>query len=302
LAACVGAGDRAVGDCAGAGFRIVPRGEEDGGDAVNAKRSVTLLSVLAFGYVFLYLPIAILIVYSFNDSQLVTVWSHASLRWYFALLKNTQLQEAAWLSLRIAAVSATIAAVLGTAAAFALQRLRPFAGSRSYEALVMMPLVIPEVLIGLSLLLLFVVLGATIGWPGTRGATTVTLAHATFSMAYATVVVRARLSQLDPALEEAAAILGAKPWRAFLKVTLPLLMPAIAAAWLLAFTLSLDDVVVASFVTGPGASTLPIVVFSSVRLGVSPQINALATLIVVFVACLILAATFMSRAGAKTKL
>ena len=268
---------------------------------MNATRSVTLLSVLAFGYVFLYLPIAILIVYSFNDSQLVTVWSHASLRWYFALLKNTQLQEAAWLSLRIAAVSATIAAVLGTAAAFALQRLRPFAGSRSYEALVMMPLVIPEVLIGLSLLLLFVVLGATIGWPGTRGATTVTLAHATFSMAYATVVVRARLSQLDPALEEAAAILGAKPWRAFLRVTLPLLMPAIAAAWLLAFTLSLDDVVVASFVTGPGASTLPIVVFSSVRLGVSPQINALATLIVVFVACLILAATFMSRAGAKTK-
>ena len=269
---------------------------------MSGKRSVTLLSVLAFGYVFLYLPIAILIVYSFNDSQLVAVWSHASLRWYFALLKNAQLQEAAWLSLRIAAVSATIAAVLGTASAFVLQRLRPFAGSRSYEALVMMPLVVPEVLIGLSLLLLFVVLGDTIGWPGQRGATTITLAHATFSMAYATVVVRARLSQLDPTLEEAAAILGATPWRTFLRVTLPLLMPAIAAAWLLAFTLSLDDVVVASFVTGPGASTLPIVVFSSVRLGVSPQINALATLIVVFVASLILAATLMSRAGAKAKL
>lgn len=266
---------------------------------MSGNRSVTLLSVLAFGYVFLYLPIAVLIVYSFNDSQLVAVWSHASLRWYFALLKNTQLQEAAWLSFRIAAVSATVAVALGTAAAFALQRLRPFLGSRGYEALVMMPLVVPEVLIGISLLLLFVVLGETIGWPGERGATTITLAHATFGMAYATVVVRARLSQLDPALEEAAAILGATPWRTFLRVTLPLLMPAIAAAWLLSFTLSLDDVVVASFVTGPGASTLPIVVFSSVRLGVSPQINALATLIVVFVGCLILAATLMSRAGTK---
>ncbi len=266
---------------------------------MNGPRSVTLLSVLAFGYVFLYLPIAILIVYSFNDSRLVAVWSHASLRWYAALLQNAQLQDAALLSLRIAAVAATVAAVLGTAAAFALQRLRPFFGSRGFEALVMMPLVIPEVLTGLSLLLLFVVLGESIGWPGARGATTITLAHATFGMAYATVVVRARLSQLDPALEEAAAILGATPWRTFLRVTLPLLMPAIAAAWLLAFTLSLDDVVIASFVTGPGASTLPIVVFSSVRLGVSPQINALATLIVVFVGCLILVATLISRAGTK---
>jgi putrescine transport system permease protein len=264
-------------------------------------RSVAVLSVLGFGYAFLYVPIAILIVYSFNDSRLVAVWSHASLRWYLALLENEQLLDAAWLSLRIAAMSATMSVVLGTAAAFALQRLRPFFASRGFEALAMMPLVVPEVLIGLSLLLLFVVVGDFVGWTVPRGATTITLAHATFGMAYATVIIRARLSQLDPALDEAAAILGATPWRAFRRVTLPLLMPAVAAAWLLAFTLSLDDVVVASFVTGPGASTLPIVIFSSVRLGVSPQINALATLIVVFVACLILAATLMTRAGSRAQ-
>ena len=260
---------------------------------MNGRRSVALVSALAFGYAFLYLPIAILMVYSFNDSRLVTVWSHASLRWYAALLENEQMLEAAWLSLRIAAVSATLSAGLGTAAAFALHRLKPFFAQRGYEALAMMPLVIPEVLIGLALLLLFVVLDVE------RGATTITLAHASFGMAYATVVIRARLSQLDPALDEAAAILGATPWRTFRRVTLPLLMPAIAAGWLLAFTLSLDDVVVASFVTGPGASTLPIVVYSSVRLGVSPQINALATVIVVFVSILILTATLMSRAGQR---
>lgn len=265
---------------------------------MNGRRSIALVTTLAFGYAFLYLPIVILIVYSFNDSRLVTVWSHASLRWYAALLENQQLLDAAWLSLRIAAISATISAALGTAAAFALQRLKPFFAQRGYEALAMMPLIVPEVLIGLSLLLLFVVLGEAIGWPE-RGAMTITIAHATFGMAYATVVIRARLSQLDPALDEAAAILGATPWRTFRRVTLPLLMPAIAAGWLLAFTLSLDDVVVASFVTGPGASTLPIVVYSSVRLGVSPQINALAALIVVFVSILILTATLMTRAGQR---
>jgi putrescine transport system permease protein len=265
---------------------------------VSGRRSIALLSALAFGYAFLYLPIVILIVYSFNDSRLVTVWSHASLRWYAALLDNEQMLEAAWLSLRIAAVSATVSAALGTAAAFALQRLKPFFAQRGYEALALMPLIVPEVLIGLAMLLLFVVLGDTIGWPE-RGATTIALAHASFGMAYATVVIRARLTQLDPALDEAAAILGATPWRAFRRVTLPLLAPAIAAGWLLSFTLSLDDVVVASFVTGPGASTLPIVVFSSVRLGVSPQINALATVIVVLVAVLILTATLMTRTGQR---
>jgi putrescine transport system permease protein len=159
------------------------------------------------------------------------------------------------------------------------------------------PLILPEVLTGLSLLLLFVFLGETIGWPGQRGAVTITLAHITFGMAYATVVIRARLSQLDPALEEAAADLGATPWRTFRRVTLPLLLPAIFAGWLLAFTLSLDDVVIASFTTGPGATTLPLVIFSSVRLGVSPQINALATLLVLFAGCMILAATLLLRRG-----
>lgn len=263
---------------------------------MNGRRSITLLTALAFGYAFLYLPIVILIVYSFNDSRLVTVWSHASLRWYAALLDNDQMLEAAWLSLRVAAVSATVSAALGTAVAFALQRLKPFFAQRGYEALALMPLIVPEVLIGLSMLVLFVVLGDTIGWPE-RGATTIMLAHASFGMAYATVVIRARLTQLDPALDEAAAILGATPWRTFRRVTLPLLAPAIAAGWLLSFTLSLDDVVVASFVTGPGASTLPIVVFSSVRLGVSPQINALATVIVVLVSILIVTATLMTRTG-----
>jgi putrescine transport system permease protein len=242
--------------------------------------------VLAFGYAFLYVPIAVLIIYSFNDSQLVAVWSHASTRWYGELFKNQQMRDAAWLSLQIAAVSATASTVLGTSAAFAIRR----GTSRVrdiFEALLVMPLVLPEVLTGLALLLTFVFLGETIGWPPMRGATTITIAHISFGMAYAAVVIRARLALQDPALEEAAADLGSTPYRTLLRITLPLLSPALMAAWLLAFTLSLDDVVIASFVTGPGASTLPILVLSSVRLGVSPQINALAALLVLFVAALI---------------
>jgi putrescine transport system permease protein len=258
-------------------------------------RSAFAFSVLAFGYAFLYVPIAILIIYSFNDSRLVTVWSHFSTRWYSELFRNTQIGDALWLSLRVAAASATVSAVLGTCAAFAMRRMHSLAARSAFEALVTTPLILPEVLTGLSLLLLFVFLGETIGWPGQRGAVTIGLAHITFGMAYATVVIRARLSQLDPALEEAAADLGATPSRTFMRVTLPLLAPAILAAWLLAFTLSLDDVVIASFVTGPGATTLPLVIFSSVRLGVSPQINALATLLVLSAACLILVATLVLR-------
>jgi putrescine transport system permease protein len=263
------------------------------------KRSLFPLTMLGFGYAFLYLPIALVMLYSFNDSRLVTVWSHFSTRWYGELFHNAQIGEALWLSLRVAAVSATAAVVLGTVAAFAMQRIVRFFGRGAFEALAMMPLILPEVLTGLSLLLLFVLLGETIGWPQQRGATTITLAHIPFGMAYAIVVIRARLSQLDPALEDAAADLGATPWRTFLRVTLPLLMPAVLAAWLLAFTLSLDDVVIASFVTGPGASTLPIVIFSSVRLGVSPQINALATLLVLAVAVLIVTATLMLRGAER---
>jgi len=259
------------------------------------KRSAFPLTVLAFGYAFLYLPIAILIIYSFNDNRLVTVWSHFSTRWYGELFRNAQIGDALWLSLRVAAVSATASVVLGTLAAFVMQRAGRFAGRSAFEVLATAPLILPEVLTGLSLLVLFVFLGETIGWPAQRGAGTITLAHIPFGMAYAAVVIRARLSQLDPLLEEAAADLGATPWRTFLRVSLPLLLPAIFAAWLLAFTLSLDDVVIASFVTGPGATTLPIVIFSSVRLGVSPQINALATLLVLGVAVLIVAAMLMVR-------
>jgi len=251
------------------------------------RRALFPLSMLAFGYAFLYLPIAVLMVYSFNDNRLVAVWGEFSTRWYGELFRNAQIGEALWLSLRVAAVSATASVVLGTLAAFAMRRAGRFAARGAFEALAMAPLILPEVLTGLSLLVLFVMLSELIGWPATRGATTITLAHITFGTAYAIVVIRARLSQLDPRLEEAAADLGATPWRTFLRVTLPLLAPAMIAAWLLAFTLSLDDVVIASFVTGPGASTLPIVIFSSVRLGVSPQINALATLMVLGVAALI---------------
>jgi putrescine transport system permease protein len=258
-----------------------------------SRRPIFVFSMLGFGYAFLYVPILLLMLYSFNDSRLVTVWSHFSTRWYGELFRNAQIGDALWLSLRIAATSATVSVLLGTMTAFVMQRMRRFAGRGAFDALAVTPLILPEVLTGLALLLLFVFLSDAIGWPERRGATTITIAHITFGMAYAAVVIRARLSQLDPLLEEAAADLGATPWRAFRRATLPLLMPAILAAWLLAFTLSLDDVVIASFVTGPGASTLPIVIFSSVRLGVSPQINALATLLVAFVAVLVIPAALI---------
>lgn len=241
-----------------------------------------LYAALAFGYVFLYGPIASLIVYSFNASPLVTVWAGFSTRWYAALASNEQILGAAWLSLRIAAVTATLAMTLGTLAALALTRLGPFRGRSGLVALITAPLVMPEVIIGLSMLLLFVALGQTIGWPE-RGSTTIVIAHTTFATAFVAVVVQARLADVDPALEEAAMDLGAKPSRVFFAVTVPLIAPALAAGWLLAFTLSLDDLVVASFVSGPGATTLPMVVYSKVRLGVSPEINALATIIVVAV-------------------
>ena len=254
------------------------------------KRSAFPFTVLAFGYAFLYVPIVLLIIYSFNDNRLVMVWSHFSTRWYGELFRNAQIGDALWLSLRVAAMSATASIILGTMTAFVMQRAGRVFGRTTFEALAMMPLIVPEVLTGLSLLVLFVVLSDLIGWPSQRGASTITLAHIPFGMAYAIVVIRARLSQLDPSLEDAAADLGATPRRTFVRITLPLLMPAIVAAWLLTFTLSLDDVVIASFVPGPGASTLPIVIFSSVRLGVSPQINALATLIVLAIAVLIVTA------------
>ena len=242
-----------------------------------------LIAWLVVCYAFLYLPIAFLIGFSFNDSRSVTVWSGFSWRWYGVLFRDRTLIEAALLSLRIASVSASMALVVGTAAGLALARFGRFRGRLAFEAAVFAPLILPEVITGLSLLLLFVLLERFTGWPSGRGAGTVTIAHASVSVAYVAVVVRARLADVGTGLEEAAADLYAPPWKVFVWVTLPSLMPALVAGWLLAFTLSLDDVVVASFTSGPGASTLPMVVFSATRLGVTPEIYALATVIFVVV-------------------
>lgn len=248
------------------------------------RRTLLLLTALAFGYAFLYVPIATLIVYSFNESRLVTVWAGFSTRWYGELLRNQQLLDAAWLSVRIAAVNATGAVVLGTLGALALARFGRFRGRTLLTAMVTAPLVMPEVVTGLSLLLMFVTLEQAVGWPAGRGVSTITIAHLTFSTAYVTVIVRSRLAGIDVSVEEAAMDLGARPFAVFLWITVPAALPALAAGWLLAFTLSLDDLVVASFVSGPGSTTLPMAVYASVRLGVSPQINALATILVVLVA------------------
>ena len=241
-------------------------------------------------YAFLYAPIAFLIALSFNDSRMVTSWAGFSTRWYVALWHDPALIEAALLSLRIAAVSATLATIVGTAAGYALARFGRFRGRGLFEAMLAAPLVLPEVMTGLSLLLLFVALEQTFGWPAGRGAGTVTIAHASVSVAYVTVVVRARLAEAGTALEDAAADLYAPPWTIFRRITLPLMAPALVSGWLLAFTLSMDDVVVASFTSGPGASTLPMVVFSATRLGVTPEIYALATVIVAVVGLALLAA------------
>jgi putrescine transport system permease protein len=254
-----------------------------------------LYSLLAFGYAFLYVPVLLLILYSFNESRLVTVWAGFSTKWYGELLRNQQLLDAAWLSVRIAAVNATIAVLLGTLAANALVRHRRFRGRTGFELLLTAPLVMPDVIIGLSLLLLFVAMQQALGWPDGRGFTTIAIAHITFSMAYVAVIVRSRLMRMDPQLEEAALDLGARPLKVYLSVTLPLIAPALLAGWLLAFTLSLDDLVIASFVAGPGSTTLPMLVYSSVRMGVSPQINALATIIVAAVALVVVIAGLALR-------
>ncbi len=253
-----------------------------------------LLAWLIAGYVFLYAPIAFLVVISFNDSRLVTTWTGFSTRWYLALWQDRALIDAALLSLRIAAVSATIATAIGAIAGYALARFGPFRGRAMLAGTLAAPLVLPEVIIGLSLLLLFVTLEQVIGWPRGRGAATVTLAHASVAVAYVAVVVRARLADTDTTLEEAASDLYAPPWAVFLHITLPLLAPGLVSGWLLAFTLSLDDVVVASFTSGPGSSTLPMVVFSMTRMGVTPELYALASVIVASVTA-ILAAGFILR-------
>jgi len=236
------------------------------------------IAAIVFGLAFLYLPIVLLVVYSFNESRLVTVWGGFSTRWYVSLFQNEQLLGAAWVTLRVAFVSATLATILGTLAALGLVRAGRFRGRTLFSSMTYAPLVMPEVILGLSLLLLFVSVGVA------RGFWTVIIAHTTLTLCYATVVVQARLVSFDEALEEAARDLGAPPWKAFALVTLPNIAPAVAAAWMLAFTLSLDDLVIASCTTGPGATTLPIRIYSAVRLGVSPEINAISTLLIGLVA------------------
>ncbi|WP_426409125.1 ABC transporter permease [Bradyrhizobium ganzhouense] len=247
------------------------------------------IASLALGLTFLYLPILILVIYSFNASRLVTVWGGWSLRWYHEFFNDRAMIEASWMSLRVAVASATIATLIGTLAAVALSRGERFRGRTLFSGMLYAPLVMPEVITGLSLLLLFVALNAE------RGFWTVTIAHTTLTMCFVAVVVQSRLGSLDRSLEEAAMDLGCAPVRAFLSVTLPLIAPAIAAGWMLAFTLSLDDLVIASFTTGPGSATLPIRIYSEVRLGVKPEINAICTLVIALIAVVIVIASLASK-------
>lgn len=244
---------------------------------------------LILGFAFLYLPIIILVVYSFNDSKLVTVWGGWTTRWYAELFANQGMMSAAWVTAKVAFAASTLATILGTMAGFALARLGRFRGRTLFAGMVLAPLVMPEVITGLSLLLAFVAISFD------RGIVTIVLAHATFSMCYVAVVVQSRLAGFDDSVEEAALDLGARPMAVFFRITLPLIMPGVIAGWLLSFTLSMDDLVIAQFVTGPGATTLPMKIFSSVRLGVTPEINALSTILIGLVAVGVLIASVIER-------
>jgi putrescine transport system permease protein len=269
---------------------------------MNWRRDWFTLSTMAFGFAFLYVPILLLVIYSFNEGRLVTVWAGWSTKWYGELLRDEQIMGAAWISLRVAVMNATFATVLGTLAALAMVRFGRFKGRTLFSGMLSAPLVMPDVITGLSSLLLFVAMEQLIGWPEGRGITTITIAHVTFSTAYVAVVIQSRLAGMDRSIEEAAMDLGARPAKVFLVITIPVIAPALVAGWLLAFTLSLDDLVIASFVSGPASSTLPMVVFSSVRLGVSPEINALATILVVLASVAILGAGWaMNRQERLTK-
>jgi putrescine transport system permease protein len=245
--------------------------------------SPTAKWMLGFGLVFLYAPILSLMVYSFNQSRLVTVWSGFSVKWYAELFRDQQMIDAAWISIKVAFLAASASVVLGTMAAMAMTRLRHFPGKTLFGAMITAPLVMPEVITGLSILLMFVTLSDLFGILQTRGVVTIWAAHVTFTMAFVTVVISSRLSELDRSLEEAAMDLGANRIKVFFVITLPIIAPALVSGWLLGFTLSLDDLVIASFVSGPSSTTLPMKVFSSVRLGLSPKINALATLMILVV-------------------
>ncbi len=244
---------------------------------------------LTLGFAFLYLPMVILIIYSFNESRLVTVWAGFSTKWYGELLQNQSFLDAAWVTLKVAVFSSTLATILGTMAAYVLVRGGRFMGRTLFSGMIYAPLVMPEVITGLSLLLLFIGIGLD------RGVLTIVLAHTTFSMAFVSVVVSSRLVTFDRSLEEAALDLGASPWDAFRLVTLPIIAPAVISGWLLAFTLSLDDLVIASFTAGPASTTLPIRIFSAVRLGVSPEINALSTIMIAIVTVGVITASLVSK-------
>lgn len=248
------------------------------------RRGTSLSAYMIFVYAFMYLPICMLILFSFNESENLTQWSGFSTQWYEALFQNERLISATLLSLKIATATATIAVLVGTIASIVIVRYKTFKGRGFFNNLVTAPLVMPDVMTGLSLLLLFIFLQKTFGWPEERGFVTITIGHTTLAIAYVILIVRARLLEFDRSIEEAALDLGARPLQVFWSITLPLIFPAIASGWLLAFTLSFDDVILSSFLSGPGSSTLPMVVFSSIRFGVTPMINALATIIVSFVA------------------
>jgi putrescine transport system permease protein len=257
------------------------------------RTSVFNVVAVALGLAFLYLPIVVLVIYSFNASRLVGIWGGWSTRWYAELVNDQDMLDSAWISLRIGALSASAATLLGTLAAIALVRGGRFRTRMLFSGMVYAPLVMPEVITGLSLLLLFVALDLD------RGFWTITVAHATLTMCFVTVVVQARLLDFDTALEEAAMDLGCPPLRTFLTVTLPLIAPAIVSGWMLAFTLSLDDLVIASFTTGPGATTLPIRIYSEVRLGVKPEVNAVCTIMIALAALTVVAASLASKLGAS---
>ena len=264
--------------------------------------SKTSLASLIFGYSFLYLPILMVIIFSFNESRLVTVWSGFSVKWYKTLWTNEGLLAAVWASFKIASMTATVAVVLGTLAAVVMVRFHKFRGRTLFSGLISSPLVMPDVITGLSVLMMFVTFEQAIGWPQHRGILTITIAHITLAMAYVYIVVQARLQDFDRSIEEAALDLGARPLKVFLVIVLPLILPSLSAGWLLAFALSLDDVVIASFLSGPGATTLPMLIFSSIRTGVSPVINALATIIIGIVATGVMIAGFIAHHRQKKTL
>ncbi|OQS36783.1 putrescine ABC transporter permease PotI [Chromobacterium haemolyticum] len=257
--------------------------------------------VLGLGYAFLYLPIVLLILFSFNESKLVTVWSGFSTKWYAALLEDEELINAAWLSVKIALMTATASVVIGTWAGFVLARFGRFRMFPLFAGMINAPLVIPEVIQGISLLLLFVAMEQAFGWPEGRGGFTIWIGHVMLCVSYVAIVVQSRVRELNLSLEEAAMDLGARPLKVFFVITLPLISQALISGWLLSFTLSLDDLVLTAFLSGPGSTTLPMVIFSRVRLGLNPEMNALATLFILFVSVGVIAANFYMRAAERKR-